>query len=60
MVRTWVYEHGTFAREFLCWDAYHGDLGSSSGGICIVEWNAVGIRDWHTDLRREIVEDIRE
>jgi len=42
-VRTWVHEQGTLTGEPLCWIAYHGDLGGSSGRFCIVEWNAVGI-----------------
>jgi hypothetical protein len=43
-VPTWVHEDGTPTRECLCWETYHGDLGGSSGGFCIVERNAVGIR----------------
>ena len=60
-MRTWVHEDGAPTRECLCWEAYHGDLGGSSGWICIVERNTVGIwGEWDIDLRREIVEDIRE
>jgi len=43
-MQTWVHEDGAPARECLCWEAYHGDLSGSSGGVCIVERNAVGIR----------------
>ena len=57
-MQTWVHEDGTPTRECPCWEAYHCDLGGSSGGICIVEWNAVSIR--RVDLGRESMEDIRE
>ena len=60
-VRTWIHEDGTSARKYFCLEAYHGDLGGSSGWICIVERNTVSIwSEWHIDWRRGIVEDIRE
>lgn len=60
-LRTWVDKDGTLARQCLRWVAYHGDLGGSSGGFCIVEWNAIVVtRGWYIDSGRVTVEDIRE